>query len=114
MANKDIVKGTDGYWQNALHAPDYAKWGNKFDGYRSYNEWVLFYYFAVQGYDLRFDYKGKTYYFLSEQDYVALTDSSFSEDIRKWDSANEMFETFEIDGKKLIDIVNKLKNVEAV
>lgn len=101
MANKDIILGADGYYQNAKYVPDIEKNGDRFYGYRTSNERALFFYFAVQGYDLQFKYNGQWYYFLSEPDYVALTDSSFSKDIVKYDSANEMFETFEIHGKKI-------------
>ena len=112
MANKDITLGPDGFYQNIKYAPDISKYGNRFYGYRTANERALFYYFAVQGYDLQFDYAGKRYYFLSEPEYVALTDEHFSNDIIKYESANTMFEVFEIEGNKLIDIVNLLENVE--
>lgn len=114
MASKDIILGADGYYQNVKYVPDIGENGYRFYGYRTSNERALFFYFAVQGYDLQFKYNGKWYYFLSEPDYVALTDSSFSHDIVKYGSANEMFETFMIDGKRLIDLVNDLQDVDVV
>jgi hypothetical protein len=114
MAKKDTVLGPDGYYQNAKYSPDYQKYGRDNGGYKTDAEREIFYYFAVQGYDLKFEYNGRPYYFLAEPDYVALTDENFSKDILVFDSANEMIETFEIDGKKFIDIINELENVETV
>lgn len=68
MAKKDYVrKDLAGRWFNAKYPPDFKTNGDKYDGYKTGNEEVLFYDFAVLGYDMAFSYKGKRYYFCQIQ-----------------------------------------------
>ena len=113
---KDAVVGYDlaGYPYNKKYPPCVAKYGDEYGGYGSWNKWILFYDFAVQGYDLRFVYHGKWFYFLSEPDHVALCDDHYTEEYQLFPDANTMIEQFEIDGKKLIDIIEELEDVEQI
>ena len=101
-----------GYPYNKKYPADVERYGRNNDGYSSPNKSTIFYAFAVQRYDLEFSYKGKTYYCLSENGYVALCDSHFKEEYQRFDNANAFIETFEIDGKKLIDIIDDLDYAE--
>ncbi len=57
--NRDYILEDSNYYQyNSEFKPDYAKNGDKYHGYRTNNQEAIFYYFAVQGYDLTFSYNG--------------------------------------------------------
>ncbi len=111
--NRDyILEDSNGYQYNAEFKPDYAKNGDKYHGYKTNNQEAVFYYFAVQGYDLTFSYNGKKYYFLSTEDYVARSDQNFSMDLEVFPNANEMIRTFKIEGVSLLDIIDSLDGVD--
>ena len=109
-----IEKDLFGYPFNAKYPPCPEKYGNRYHGYATDARETLFYNFAVQGYDLRFRYHGKWYYFMSEADHVARCDEAFWNEYERFPSANAMIEQFEIDGKKLLDIIDELEDVEAM
>ena len=92
--------------------PDYSHNGSLYHGYKNSVEESLFYDFAVQGYDLGFTYKDKRYYFLSESDYVALSDENFTEEYQRFDDGNSALEQFLIDGKNVIELIDQLVDVE--
>ena len=101
-----------GYPYNKKYPANVELYGNSYEGYSSPYRATLFYSFAVQHYDLEFSYHGKQYYCLSEPDYVALCDSHFREEYQRFDNANVFIETFEIEGEKLIDIIDDLDYAE--
>lgn len=101
-----------GHPYNKKYPPDEKKHGTEFYGYQSPYAAVLFYDFAVQHYDLEFSYRIKTYYCVSEPDHVALCDKNFSIHYQRFDNANVFIETFEIEGHKLIDIIDDLDYAE--
>lgn len=109
---KYVRQDQTGRWFNAKYPPDFKKNGDKYDGYKTGNEEVLFYDFAVMGYDMSFSYKGKSFFFLSEPDYVALCDEHFTKEYQRFDDGNTALEQFLIDGKPLIKLVNELEDVE--
>ena len=114
MARKDYVKkDLAGYWFNAKYMPDYSRNGGLYNGYKNSVEEILFFDFAVQGYDLGFTYKGKRYYFLSESDYVALSDEHFTEEYQRFEDGNSTLEQFRIDGKSIIELIDQLEEVES-
>ncbi len=111
--NRDyILEDSNGYQYNSEFKPDYAKNGDKYHGYKTNNQEAIFYYFAVQGYDLTFSYNGETYYFLSTKDYVARTDQNFRVDLEVFPNANEMIRMFKIAGVPLLDIIDLLDDVD--
>lgn len=87
---------------------------DRYGGYGSWNKWILFYDFAVQGYDLHFRYKGREFHFVTGKDHVALCDNHCTKECQCFPDANMMIEQFEIDGKKLIDVIEELEDVEPV
>ncbi|MCD8296198.1 MAG: hypothetical protein LUC88_01340 [Prevotella sp.] len=110
----DIVWDLNGDPMNAKYPPNIEKYGYTFNGYPNGNYETFFYDFAVQLYDLRFSYKGKNYYALSEKDYVALCDDNFTEEYEVFPHANAFIENFKIDGRPLIDLIDELEDVEQV
>ena len=59
-----------------------------------------------------FSYNGQEYYFLSEQDYAAQCDEHFTNDIRRFKDGNAVHEDFEIDGKRLLDLIPLIDDCE--
>ena len=101
-----------GYPYNKKYPSNVELYGRNYNGYSSPYRESLFYDFAVLHYDLEFSYHGKPYYCLSEYDHVALCDSNFREEYQRFDNANVFIETFEIEGKRLIEIIDDLDYVE--
>lgn len=99
---------------NKKYPPDFARYGNDFSGYATWNREAIFYQFIIQNYDLEFSYHGKKYYFVTCHRHVALSDEHFTEEYEIFPNGNVMVETFEIEGKKLIDIIDDLEDVESV
>ena len=59
-----------------------------YHGYKTPAQECLFYDFAVQGYDLMVKYKGVSYYFMVDTDWVWLSDENFTATVRKFDNGN--------------------------
>lgn len=112
MGRKYILTDSEGFPYNSEFKPDFEKYGDKYHGYQTNNQEAIFYYFAVLGYDLQFEFNGTTHYFLSTENYVARTDDKFSQELEVFADANKMVKTFEVDGKPLVSIIDDLKNVD--
>lgn len=107
-------KDLAGYPYNAKYPPNYERNGGLYHGYKNNSEETFYYDFAVQRYDLRFSYDGKEYYFLSEQNYAAQCDEHFTNEIRRFKDGNAVLEEFEIDGKRLIDLIPFIEDCEPI
>ena len=114
MAFDYIKDDLAGYPFNSKYPPDYEKNGESYHGYRNNSEETFLYEFAVQRYDLRFTYKGKSYYFLSCQDYVAQCDETFCKEIQRFADGNDALEQFTIDGVRLLDLIPSILDCESM
>ena len=85
-----------------------------YHGYKTPAQECLFYDFAVQGYDLMVKYKGVSYYFMVDTDWVWLSDENFTATVRKFDNGNDVLEHFCIDGVPLYKLVDKLDEYESM
>ena len=85
-----------------------------YGGYETPEEEAFFYDFAVQGYDIKFEYLGEKYYCLYEPDHVALCDSHFTKEYQVFHDGNELIENLIIQSTPLISILHNLENVEPV
>ena len=112
MNNEYILEDSQGYLYNAEFKPDFVKYGDRYNGYKTNNQEAIFHYFAVFGYDLTFTYKGKQYYFVSTQDYVARSDQNFQTDLEVFPDANAMVRSFLLDGVPLLYIIDSLEDVD--
>ncbi len=112
MSRYYIMEDSEGYPYNSEFKPDFVTNGDRYHGYKTNNQEAIFYYFAVQGYDLTFSYKGVKFFFISTEDYVAQSDKNFSEDLEVFPNANEMIKTFLIDGTPLLDLIDSLEDVD--
>ena len=97
---------------NAMCPPDKKKYGVAYGGYKNNARQVLFYDFAVQGYDVEFWYGDKKYNLLYEPTHAALCDEKYSVEYETFTNPMEFIQNLVIDGKKLIDIIDKLEDVE--
>lgn len=102
-----------GFRYNKKYPPNKDKFGEDYDGYATKAEGVLFYDFAVQGYDVEFSYKGKKYYLLNDGE-AYLSDSHFTAKYEHFDNPMDLVEHLKIDGKTLISIMNDLDDIEPV
>lgn len=103
-----------GYWYNAKYPPDKKRYGTRYDGYPSDAACILFYNFAIQGYDVSFRYKGQMHYLMYDKGHASVCDDHFTKEYITFPDPNTLIEQYEIDGTKLIDIIDELEEVEAV
>ena len=100
---------------NMKYPPMPEKYGSNYLGYKNWNREVFYYEFAVQGYDVTFVYQGKTYFLMADAEFFCTCDDkSFtpSENSLFFANGNELIEQFEIEGQKLIDMIDTLEEVE--
>ena len=112
---KDYVRDDlAGYPYNMKYPPNVEEYGTVFGGYLTAAHEAMFHDFAVFCYDLQYKYKGKYYYCVNCYDYVADCDDHFTVEYQQFEDANQYIEQFEIDGRKLIDIIDELEEVEPI
>lgn len=114
MAYEYVKTDLAGYPFNAKYPPDYEKNGGLYHGYRNDVKETFIYDFAVQRYDLRFSYKGKSYYFLSFCDHVSLSDETFNAELELFKDGNDPLENFKIEGKTLLSLIPFIHDCEPV
>lgn len=85
---------------------------DKYYGYDTWNECMLFHEFAVNMYDMSFSYKGEKYFFNIDGDGVIWVNEKANTVIAEWDSAVEFIKNFKLDGKPLYEIVNELDDID--
>ncbi|MBQ8336999.1 MAG: hypothetical protein IJY44_05665 [Bacteroidaceae bacterium] len=102
----------NGFPYNGKYPPNKEKHGDLYEGYKNKAEGVIFYDFGVQNYDVSFKYKGKDYYLLTEVDHVAVCDNHFTEEYETYANAMELVENFKIDGKPLIELLDKIEEID--
>lgn len=112
MSYDYIKKDLAGYPFNMKYPPNRELNGSLYHGYRNNTEETFFYDFAVQRYDLRFILHGKEFYFLSCEDHAALCNETFQNEIRIFRDGNAVLEEFMVDGKRLIDLIPEVEEIE--
>lgn len=112
MEDKDVCMDLNGYPMNFKYQPDYTLYGSEYNGYKSWNQEAFFYEFVVQNYDLSFKYHGQMYYLLREKGHASVCDEHFTEEYVTFESGNDLIEQFEIEGVKLIDLIDQLEDVD--
>lgn len=111
------VVGRDlmGYPYNIKYPPMIAKYGDKYLGYPTWNQEVFFFEHAVQGYDVTFVYHGVKYFLMADVEYYCTCEDMHfmpSEKSQYFPNGNALIEQLEIDGHKLIEIIDELEEVE--
>ena len=111
VVGKDLM----GYPYNMKYPPMISKYGDQYLGYPNWNQEVFFYEFAVQGYDVTFVYHGVKYFLMADSEYYCTCEDMHfmpSEKSLYFKNGNELIEQLEIEGKKLIEIMDELEEVE--
>lgn len=101
-----------GHRYNTYYPPDKKKYGEKYGGYRNNARQVLLYDFAIQKYDVSFFYDGKKYHLLYDSDHAALCDERYTKEYAVFSSPIDLIENLRIDGHKLIDIIDELRDAD--
>ena len=88
MSKPYIINDANGNPINAKYPPNREKYGDLYEGYKTWAEEVLFHRFGVLCYDVCFTYKNKEYFLLKEQNYAAICDEHLQRNMRsmltKW------------------------------
>lgn len=100
-----------GYAYNMKYPPNTDLYGSSYEGYANWNREVFFFEFAVQGYDVQFEYQGEVYYVMNDCDGAARCRVPFNDIIEKYPSPNALIEQMCVKGHKLIDVIDELENV---
>ena len=111
--NLDYIKyDENGYPYNGMFPPT-EDLLNGNDGYDSVSKSVFFYDYAVQGYNIDFNYKGKHYALMGWMDGVpiALLDADDNE-LQRFEDPMDAVLHCEIDGRKLLDIMEDFTDIE--
>lgn len=107
-----IGKDLGGFAYNTKYPPTAPCANAPFLGYSNWNREVLFFEFAVQGYDVSFNFEGETYYLIYDEDGAGRCRVPFHDIIEKFESPNALIEQMDVGGKKLIDVIDLLEDVE--
>lgn len=103
-----------GYRYNNEFPPNTTLYGNDYYGYKNAASQVLFYDFAVQMYDVRFKYHGNIYFLMYTPEYAALCDEKFTNEIEIFATPNDLIKNLEIEGRKLLEIIDEIEEIEPV
>lgn len=103
-----------GYRYNNEFPPNTTLHGNDYYGYKNAASQVLFYDFAVQMYDVRFKYHGNMYFLMYTPEYAALCDEKFTNEIEIFATPNDLIKNLEIEGRKLLEIIDEIEEIEPV
>ena len=103
-----------GYPFNKKYPPDYKKYGSTYSGYPNVYRETFFFDYAVENYDVRFKYQGVDYYIVNWGDYncYARMDETLKIKYESFADPIELIEQLEINGRKLIDFMNEIEEVE--
>ena len=100
-----------GFPYNCKYPPNKELYGCSHEGYSNKARGVLLYDFAVMGYDVEFSYKGKRYYLLNDGE-AYLSDKDYAAKLKAFENPMELIEKLEIDGTRLIDLLDQLDDAE--
>ena len=96
---------------NTKYPPDFEKNGPKWDGYPNWNRDALFLIFVVGGYDAEVVYKGKTYYFGSDETGIQQCKTPFNEPFGTlYADGNDFLDNYRFpDGKSIPEVIDELE-----
>ena len=103
-----------GYPFNSEFPPNINLYGDGNAGYKNKASQVLFYDFAVQMYDVRFKFHGNMYFLMYTPEHAALCDEKFTNEIEIFATPNDLIKNLEIEGRKLLDIIDEIEEIEPV
>jgi hypothetical protein len=101
-----------GYEYNCKYPPNKELYGAAYDGYASPNQLTFFYDFCIHQYGVAFYYNGENYETEFTNHGPILTNKSTNEVQGPFDDAVHLLEQSELNGKKLITVIDSLENVD--
>ena len=114
----DYIKhDNEGFAYNGMFppagAPDATCWQEKYSGYKNGGEEAFFYNYAVQGYNIDFNYNGKHYALMGWMDGVpiALLDADDNE-LQRFEDPMDAVLHCTIEGHRLLDILEEITDME--
>lgn len=112
MNKNYILEDSCGNLYNSEFMPNSLKNGSKYGGYSSDAEQAFYYYFAVFGYDIEFDYEGKRYRLLNEPDRVIRCDYATNKELEVFVDGNDALKRCLINGIPLLKLINNVGNID--
>ena len=115
QVDKEWYIGRDifGYPYNRKYPPNIKKYGAHYSGYRTFQQECFFYDYIVLNYDVRFKYNGVNYYIVNwGEDDCARMDETLKIQYEVFHNPIDLIENLQIEGHKLIDIMNDIEEVE--
>ena len=100
-----------GYEYNIKYPPNEEKFGNEFGGYATPNQETFFYDYCVHLYGVVFSYEEVLYETEFTDEGPILKNLTTKEVQGPFDSALQLLEKANINGKKMIDILDELGNI---
>lgn len=110
----DPVVGYDlmGYPYNKKYPPNISQYGTKHDGYPTCNQEIFFLDFAVESYQVLFQFNDKCYLIQLDDSCALELHPSTHDIIRKYTHANALLEQMLIDGKTLLSRIDEVKVID--
>lgn len=114
---RDMRLNLAGRIENAAYPPNHEAYGYIHSGYATDKESAFFAYFMVHGYDLEFRYGGHWWFIrwngYDKKAFIRQDARMESEGTLAYEALpRELLENFRIDGKRLVDIINDVEDVE--
>lgn len=100
-----------GYEYNRKYPPNKEKFGNDFGGYATPNQETFFYDYCIQQYGVVFSYEGTLYETEFTDEGPIVTNLATKEIQGPFDNAAQLLENANVNGRKLIDILDELQNI---
>ena len=114
---KYVGYGEDGEWYNKEYPPNPKKYGKSYGGYKTPVEEALFQLFAVNGDDIILKYHGNNYALRYSRDAFFLGQRwgmFYDNKIGEFKDPMDLIRNLEIEGKKLIDIIPDIEEIDPV
>lgn len=116
--NLDYIKQDNaGYSYNGMFPPsgvaEATCWQKEYSGYRNGAEEAFFHSYAVQGYNIDFNYHGKRYVLMGWMDQapIALLDAEGNE-LRRFEDPMDALLHCAIGGHRLLDVLEDITDIE--
>ena len=100
-----------GYEYNIKYPPNRERFGNDYSGYETPNQETFFYDYCILQYGVVFSYDEELYEAEFTDNGPILTNLSTKKVQGPFDSAVQLLEMADINDRKMIDILNELKNI---
>ena len=112
MNKSYIINDANGNPMNGKYPPNKELYGEEFGGYKNRNEKVLFHDFAVMSMDVSFLNDGTRYFLYVHNTPATVYNAECKEIIAEYPSELDLLESFSIDGKPFISLMDEIDDVK--